>query len=805
MKTVVYDPNLFSKPMTDRVNKLREEVLHAKPILCSERARLVTESYKETESLSNFLKRAYSFKKILENMTLIIWDNELIVGNHGSNGRRSAPVFPEFATKWLAEELEEQLETRHQDAFIVPSKVKEELHDLFKYWDNNTIFDLYRSALPADTKEARDAYMFSRDLFERNGYGHTAYDIPKLFRVGIKGLLEEAKSRLESVDLFTVDGLRSRDFYNGVIICTEAVITYFKRYSDLALSMSKSEKTPKRQKELIKISEVFNNLAEGPPQDIWEALQLVQSMQLVIQLETSGDSVSPGRMDQYLIPYYTKAINTGEYTHEEIQELLDCFWIKLNEIVKVQDTESIYIHPGFPMTPNLTIAGQTSEGKDAVNELSYMMLTSQEHIRLTNPQFTARIFEGTPESFKIRVAEVIRLGTGMPALFGDKGCIAAIRNHLPDMPIERARDYRIVGCVELSPRGFQGRVNGGQLNLARVVDLAMNNGVDRLTGQQIGPKTGDPKNFKTFEDLRNSVNSQMKYFVHHQVINAAVVDMIQRENTPHLFLSSLIEGCLERGLDMTWGGSLWGATPILHVGLATAANSLAAVKKLVFEEKKYTMENVVNALDNNFEGERYEKIHKDLISAPKYGNDDDYADSVMVEMTNDFFDIIESHKDIDGRKYTSMFLTLGGTVPHGWKTGATADGRLSGTPVSDSMSPSNGTDIYGPTATALSAAKVDQSRVMQGIILNVKFTTGLLDTLENQRKFSDYFTTYFEDLGGQELQFNIANSKDLRNAQLHPEDYKDLIIRVAGYSARFVELSTDLQNDIISRTEIEAI
>lgn len=804
-KKITFRESRLRLSPTDRINRMRQCVIEAKPILCSDRALLVTEAYQETESLPAPLRRAKAFQKIMENMVIHIWDDELIVASHGSNGRRSAPVFPEFAVSWLEEELNSTLESREQDTFVVPPQVKLDLKGIFPYWRGKTVYDFYRSALPENAKRARDAYMFSRDLFERNGYGHTAYDLPKLLKKGVKGIRQECAANLKTLDLTLPEDLEKKLFYQGLIICCDAVATLAGRYSKLAISMAEEEKNPQRKKELLKIADVCAWVPENPARDIWDCIQITAFLQVILQTETSGDSVSPGRLDQYFIEYYRNDIKKGTYTVEQVQELLDCLWIKLNEIVKVQDSESIHIHPGFPMTPNLTIGGQTPEGEDGVNELSYLMLNSQEHIRLTNPQFTVRIFEGTPEEFKLRVAEVIQLGTGMPALFGDRTCIAAIQRHFPDMPIERARDYRIVGCVELTPRGFQGRVNGGQLNMARVVDLALNDGIDRLTGEQIGLKTGSPAELTTFERVWDALRAQLDYFLRLQVINAAVVDMTQRQHTPHLFLSGLVEGCVEHGKDMTWGGSLWGATPILHVGEATAANSLAAVKKLVFDEGRITLEELKEAQDSNFTGDRGSEIRKLLLAAPKYGNDDDYADGMMKRMTDLFFHQIKKYKDVDGRPYTSMILTLGGTIPHGWKTGATADGRLSGTPVSDSMSPSNGTDTEGPTAVLLSAGKINQSCALEGNVLNLKFSRAMFGEGDFMKKFVDLYSTYLIDLGGQEVQVNVVSSADLRDAQLHPEKYQDLIIRVAGYSARFVELSRELQNDIITRTEIEAL
>lgn len=797
----IYNAVDFKKPMTTRISQMREEVVNSKPILCSERALLVTEAYKETEDLPSPIRRAKILKKILDNMTQNIWDGELIVGSHGSNGRRSAPVFPEYAITWLEEELDEKLETREQDTFVVPSKVKEDIKGIYSYWKSKTIYDKYRAMLPEEAKNARDAYMFSRDLFERNGYGHTAYNIPKLLRVGLIGIKNEVYENLNNLDLTTPEGLDKKLFYEGVIICCDAVIDYAKRYSKTVLELALNEKDPLRKAELEKIADVCSWIPENPARDIWDAVQAVAFMQLIIQTETNGDSVSPGRLDQHLYSYYKKDISEGKYTIDRVQELLDCLWIKFNEIIKVQDSESIHIHPGFPMTPNLTIGGQTPNGLDATNELSYLMLNSQEHIRLTNPQFTVRYHKDTPLEFKRRVAEVIKLGTGMPAMFGDEGCMEAIKKAFPDMPMDRVRDYGIVGCVELAPRGFQGRVNAGFLNVARVVDLALNNGIDRLTGMQLGPKTGKPEDFNNFEQVLEAVRIQMAYFVKQQVINGAVVDMVQRQYTPHLFLSALIEGCIENGKDMTWGGSLWGATPILHVGLATAANSLTAVKKFVFEDKLLTFNEIKKAQDSNFEGENGNSIRESLLSAPKYGNDDDYADGIMKQMTEIFFDEIERHKDIDGRNYTSMILTLGGTVPHGWKTGATADGRKAITPVSDSMSPSNSSDFEGPTAVLLSASKIDQTRVLEGNVLNLKFSESAFGEGETLDKFIALIDTYLIDLKGQEVQVNVVNGDTLKKAQQSPEEFQDLIIRVAGYSARFVELAKELQDDIIWRTE----
>ena len=792
-------------PVTARVMKLRQAVLEAKPILCSERALAITKSYQETEGMHYIERHARAFYRILDEMTLQIWDGELIVGTLGVNGRRSAPVFPEFSIEWMKEELDEMLETREQDTFDVPQYVKDDIKSIFDYWEGKSVFAKYRSLLPEDTKKVRDAYIFSRDLFERNGYGHTAYQVEKVLKVGLNGLREEVKSKYADLDMTDPADFDRKLFYDGLLICFDAVSNYARRYSETARNMAGKELDPKRRAELLKIADVFSWIPDHPARDTWEALQVIETMQIVLQLETSGDSVSPGRMDQYLYPYYKNDIESGRFTNEQIQELFDCIWVKYNEIVKAQDTESIYIHPGFPMTQNVTAGGVKPDGTDATNELSYIMLTCQEHIRLQQPQFTLRYHEGTSEELKMRAAEVIEYGTGMPALFGDSGCIASMKRSFPDMPQENMNNYAIVGCVELAPQGFQGRVNGGFINLARIIDMAMNDGIDRLTGEQLGPKTGDPALFRSYEELFEAVKKQMAFFIHHQVVNAMVVDYVQRDNTPHLFLSSMIDGCIESGKDMTRGGSRWGGTPILIGGIATASNSLTAVRKLVYEEGKYSMEEINEALDADFAGATGQQIMQELLAAPKYGCDDDYADDVMVQMTEAVFAEIESHKDIDGRDYSTFTVTLGGTVPMGWKTGAAADGRRAGMPISDSFSPSNEGENGSPTSVFLSAGKVDQSHFRQGNILNLKLTKTAIASQESKKKMMDLISVYFNRLNGQEVQFNVVNGETLKDAKKHPETYSDLIVRIAGYSARFVELSGDLQDDIIARTEHDAL
>ena len=797
---VVYIDEKYHKPITDRISRMREEVVKAKITLCSERALLVTQSYQETEGEPMVIRRAKALKKALDHMTVMIWEDELVVGNHASRSRRSSPFFPEWGTFWFEKELDNILETRVQDRFVIAQEVKDDLKSIFPYWKNKTVYEKYRKMLPEEVKNARESYIFTRDLFERGGYGHATYDIPKILSKGLKGIREEVLENMSKLDLTKAEDQDKRLFYEAVLITFEGVINFARRFSKEAERQAAIEKNPVRKQELETIAKNCAWAPENPARTFWEALQAFWFVQLIIQIETNGNSVSPGRLDQYFYPYFKNDMEGGALTLDGAQELLDCIWLKLNEIIKVWDTEATAVHPGFTMAQDVTIGGQTPEGEDATNELSFLILNTQEHVRLQMPQFTVRIHANTPDDFMMRVVEILKLGTGMPALFGDETCIAAILR-TTGVPIERARDFRIVGCCELAPRGFMGRVNGAYLNVARVVDLAINNGVDRLTGKQIGPATGAPDTLKTFDDVLNAVKTQMAYFIKMNTTNNLIVDMVQRQETPHVLLSSFLEGCIESGKDLTWGGTLYGATPTQAVGLATGSDSLMAIKKVVFEEKKITMSELKEVLDNDFEGTQGQAIQKMLLDAPKYGNDDDEADAMMKAFTEIHFDILESHRDIDGRPYTAFILTLGSTVPHGRKTGATANGRKSKTPTSDSMSPTNGVDKFGPTAVLNSASKIDQVRTMQGNILNIKFSKMVMQDQMSLQRLADLIRTYLVDLKGLELQINIVDTAVLKEAQISPENYKDLIIRVAGYSARFVELSKPMQDDIIGRTE----
>jgi formate C-acetyltransferase len=747
------------------------------------------------------IRRALALEAVLESMTIHIYDGELIVGNHAS-GRRAGPVFPEWGVHWLESELDE-IDTRPQDKMCLPEQVKQELLSIIPYWRGKTVYDKVWGSLPDEVKKARTSFVFTVDLFERGSFGHMIYDSPSILKNGLREVRNQIAAHLAEADPADPNQIKRIIFWQAADIICRAVISFAHRYAAEARCQTLACEDPERRKELLKIAGVCDWVPENPARDFWEAVQTLWFLQLAIQIEGNGNSVSMGRLDQHLYPYFQKELACHNDPLSYCQELLDCLWIKLNELVKVWDAEAARVHAGWPMTQNVMIGGQTSGGLDATNELSFLILNTQEHVKLAQPQFSMRVHSNTPPELLVRACEVIKGGGGMPALFGDQAVIGSLLSL--GIPIAEARNYGMVGCVEPSVIGAFGRNNGGYFNLARIVDMAINDGVDRLTGAQLGLKTGDPSRFENFDEVLDAVKKQMAHFVHLLAIEDNLIDMVQEELTPLLFASSLIPDCIAKGADITSGGARYHWTTPFGAGVATAGDSLAAIKQCVFDERKLTLPELNCALDVNFEGSDGAWIRHLLRKAPKYGNDLGAAD-YMVRLASDMFhDEVQRYPTWRGGRFVGGLFTLSATVPHGWRTGATADGRQAKAPISDSISPTNGADSQGPTAVLLSASKLDHMRCGGGNVLNMKFTPGALESHGSLSKFVALLKTYLTDLGGFEAQINVASVETLRAAQKNPEQYRDLIIRVSGYSARFVELAQEIQDDIIGRTEHLAV
>lgn len=798
MKSTCVD---YKYPITQRVVDIRNTIIHSEPCVCSERAMIVTQSYRETEGQPIEIRRAKAIKAVLEKMTINIWPRELIVGNH-ANGRRTAPIFPEWGVYWLESQLDD-IPTRKQDKLNIPENVKEDLRSIFDYWHGKTVYDRVWGTMPEEVQRARKAYIFTVDLYERGSFGHMVYDSPYILKHGFSRVKSEAEKNISQADFSRPEEMKKIIFWQAAVIVCDGIIHFANRYAAEAERLAAIEEDPERKKELQTIANNCRRVPEHGATTFYEAIQSLWFMQLVVQIEGNGNSVSMGRLDQHLIEYYERDIQSGVMEPMKAQELLDCLWLKLNEIVKCWDTEAAYVHAGFPMTQNVIIGGQKAgqEGIDATNTLTYMFLNTQEHIRLASPQFTMRVHAGTPRELLLRAAEIIKGGGGMPALFGDDAVIRSLEN--AGIPRKKAIDYCIVGCVEPTVIGAFGRNNGGYINLARIVDCALNDGVDRLTKKQIGKKTG--KDFSTFEDFKNAVEEQMAYFVRLQATEDHIIDTVQAEVTPHIFASTMIPNCIKKGKDITAGGAKYHWTTPFGAGMATAADSLEAVRKAVFEDKYFSFPQLNEVLDSDFSDVDGERARQRLLNIPKYGNDDTAADEMARYISDVFFREVEKYPTGRGGHLLGGLFTLSSTVPHGWKTGATADGRKAKMPISDSISATNGRDLNGPTAMLRSASCLNHGKCSGGNVLNMKFSPGALESAGRLDKFIDLLSTYLVSLGGYEVQVNVISAKTMREAQKNPDQYKDLIVRMAGYSVRFIELSTEIQNDIIGRTEHQAV
>jgi pyruvate formate-lyase/glycerol dehydratase family glycyl radical enzyme len=781
---------------TTRIKKLKEQLLLTKPILCSQRAVIATKAYQETEGEPALIRRAKVIHRILSEITVRILNHELIVGLF-TEEQRGAPVFPETGTFWLEKELDSRLESRPQDRFIVPGKVKKELREILPYWKGKTLFDFISGALPDEIKRVRRANIFTMDLHERGGLGHFIPDLPTILKKGIKDIQGEAFARLKDADLSKPEIYRKALFWKAAITTCEGIIAFAKRYAKEAERLTRGERDLRRKKELEIISETCDRVPEHPARTFREALQAVWFIQMLIHLELNSNAISPGRLDQILYPYLRDDLDEGRLDIEEAQELVDAFFIKFNEIIKVWDEEATHVHAGFPMVQNITLGGLNEANTGGSNSVTYLFLNAERHVHLPQPHTTIRVSEKTEDDLLRKGTEVIRLGGGKPQLISDPVVTSSLL--MRGLTLKEARMSSCIGCVEYGAIGTWGRHNGGYFNLAKILELAIHNGVERLTGERVGLETGEPASFKSFKEVKQAYIKQLEYFIRLQVTEDNIIDMVHEQVMPHVLTSVLVPDCIENGKDVTSGGARYNWTGTLGVGLANLVDSLAAIKKVVFEDKKMTMRQLDSALNQNFEGA--EKLRRLMLDAPKYGNDDDFVDLLMKEITDIYFDLVERHENHRGGRFVPGLFSLSSSLPFGWATGATPDGRKAKEPLAEGVSPSHGVDQEGPTAVLKSVSKMDCIRVTNGMILNQKFSPMLLEGETNTRKFVDMIKTYLIDLGGAHVQVNVVSSEMLRAAQEDPEKYRNLVIRVTGYSAFFTELSKEVQDDIIGRTE----
>lgn len=783
----------------ERGQQLRTRVISASPYLCIERARLVTQSYRETEHEHILIRRTKAFDSIMRNMSVYILDDELIVG-HQASRQRSAPLYPEFAVEWISDEIN-LFETRPQDRFIVPGEVKREfLDDIYPFWKGRTLSDRVHSYVTEEIRLQRFvANVFNISGHEDNGLGHVALDYRKVLGGGLRGIIADIETRLLKLELWRPEDYRKMLFYKSCMSMCESAIAFANRYGMKAWDMAKDEKDAVRKQELLGISEICKRVPEHPARTFHEALQSFWFLQLLPQIYDNGVSISPGRFDQYMYPYYVADIEKGLLTREKAQELLESMWVKLTEPIKIYRAADAAFHAGYPMGQNLCVGGVGPDGIDATTDLSYRCLEAHSHMLLMQPNFTARLHLRTPKEFLLKVCEAIRLGNGMPQITNDEVVVLALTGIGITLP--EARDYVPIGCVETAPPNVWGRLNGGYLNLAKIVELALNNGKCRVSGEQVGPKTGDPRQFDSFNQVLEAFKAQMEYTMEHQVTWDNLIDRAHAEFMPTPFTSIMVGDCIEKGRDVTEGGARYNYTAPYGVGIANAGNALYAVKKMVYEDKAVSMDELIDALDTDFKDS--EDLRQLLINkVPKYGNDIPEVDLLAKKVADVFLDAMQGYETYRGGPFVGSFIPVASYVALGMATGATPDGRKAGQPLADGISPSNGTDLKGPTAVFKSVCTLDHRRIPNGVIFNQKINPKVIASPEGLQKFSELIHCYVQ-LGGCHVQFNIVTADTLRQAQKEPEKHRGLVVRVAGYSAFFNEIHRDVQDSIITRTEQE--
>lgn len=793
--------------MSQTIARLRNDLLDIKPSVCVERARLVTEAYQKYENAPIVMRRARALAHTLENMTVYIQPGETIVGNQASKPR-AAPIFPEYSADWIELEIDE-FAKRPADQFVVDPSVKRELlEDILPYWRNRTLYDRARLTMPEDVWTAQEIGVISGRGNITSGDGHIIVDIPMILKQGLEGVIASAKAELmlvqETVDMNT---LRSVAFLEATIVVCEAAVHFAARYAALAEQLAAETQDSEWKQELINIKEICTHVPGKPAHTFQEAIQSAWFIHLITQIESNGHSFSMGRVDQYTYPFYAADVAAGRLTRERTLELLQQLWLKLFSVIKIRPWSHTRFGIGYPTYQNVTVGGQTPDGKDATNELSYIVLETIRRTRLTQPNVSARYHTGTPDTFLLECARTIKLGFGMPAMKNDEIIIPALLEK--GVSSEDAYNYAIVGCVEAAVPGKWGyRVTGmAFLNLLKVLELTYNDGRDPVSSVQLHPGKGNLSDFKSFDDLYAAYRDQLAYYTRAHVIFDAVADLALEEMAPDAFCSALVDDCIHRRKTIKEGGAVYDIVSGLESGVANVANALMAVKCTLFDEKSLTAEQIQTALASNFEGIQGEKVRQKLLSAPKYGNDLDEVDLLAKQVLNDYLEFVKPyHTTRSGRgpigcNYAGSTSNISSNVPLGQPVCATPDGRKAGEPIAEGVSNFHGTDTRGPTALMRSVTKLPTVKMLAQL-LNIRLSPSTLSTDEGLWRLV-YLLRGFQALKGWHVQFNVVDSKTLLAAQNNPEEYKDLVVRVAGYSALFVTLDKATQDDIIQRTEYE--
>ena len=834
--------NTTDIPKSARITRLVDHLYEKMPVIESARAKLITESYQATEGEPMVTRRAEAFAHILRHIPIIIRDEELIVGS-STIAPRGCQTYPEFSYQWLEDELD-TVETRSADPFYIAEETKQELREVHKYWKGNTTSELATSYMAPEAIKAIEHNIFTPGNYFYNGVGHVTVKYEEVLAIGYEGIMAKAQAELDRCHVGDGDYARRSHFLSAVILSCQAVMEYAQRYAALAEKMAAECSDPVRRNELEVIALNCSRVPAKGAGSFYEACQSFWFVQQLIQVESSGHSISPGRFDQYMYPYYKKDLENGNITREFAQELMDCIWVKLNDLNKCRDAASAEGFAGYSLFQNLIAGGQNKDGEDVTNDLSIMCIQASMHVHLPQPSLSVRVWNGSPHEFLIKAAELTRTGIGLPAYYNDEVIIPALQNR--GLSLEDAREYNIIGCVEPQKAGkTDGWHDAAFFNMCRPLELVFSNGMDK--GEQVGIATGDVTEMTTFEEFYDAYKKQMDYFISLLVNADNAIDVAHAERCPLPFLSCMVDDCIKRGISVQEGGAVYNFTGPQGFGIANMADSLYAVRQLVYRDKKVSMEEYKEALLWNYgkgidsetavdmtasilkemerqgraidesavksvletvmtmkpsedQKARFEEIHHMIDEVPKFGNDIPEVDYFARDVDYTYTRPLQNYKNPRGGQFQAGLYPVSANVPLGGQTGATPDGRYAHTPVADGVSPSAGKDVNGPTAAANSVARLDHFIVSNGTLFNQKFHPSALAGREGLEKFTALIRSYF-DQKGMHMQFNVVDRDTLLDAQKNPEKYKHLVVRVAGYSALFTTLSRSLQDDIIRRTE----
>lgn len=792
-------------PSTERTQQLRAAYMAHKPSICADRSVLVTESYRETEALPPVLRQAMAFDKVLSEVPLWIQDGELIAANIASRPR-GAFLFPEYDASWLEPEFE-SISTRKGDPWLLSEEDKIRLKDCMGYWPGKTFSSIVDALTPDESKKAEANTLTTLIMGKQGGIGHIAADFEGVLSRGLNAYIAQSEEHLDSLDLTLPEDFEKYHFLKAAIITNQAVIRWAGRFADLAREKARAEKDPVRKAELEELGEVCEWVPANPPRSFREALQTVAFIFAAVQIETNGVSIGAGRLDQYCLPYYLRDIETGVISQEQAVELLESLWLKLAESNRVCPELLTMNHNGYPFWAQVTIGGKTEDGDDATNELSYRILEATTNMQLADPTLSARIHNRTSDKFLMKCGEAIRThGGGLPALFNDEAVIPSQLANVPGMTKEDAYDYCVVGCSEIAfgGKGTEGFAYQG-LSTGRLLEMMMA-GKDPNTGEKRTTGVGDMLQWKTADEMIQAFQDQVRMFT--KIMFSQLLPIVEAhvQHRPCPYLSSVTRDCISRGESYYGGGALYGngVVNVCIVGIGSLGNAIAAMKKLVFDDQVITMGQLQHALQTNFADDSTNptgpEIQRLCLAAPKFGNDDPYVDNITKDCLNALTKELRRYKTGIGGRYQATISPVSTHVIFGMMTGATPDGRNTGAPLSEGCGPAQGTDTSGPTAAIKSVANLEHINLAQGTILNLRLHPASLETKAGMLKWANLVRTYF-DLGGWEIQFNVVDADTLRAAQENPAEYKDLLIRVVGYSAFFVELDKSVQDDIIRRTE----